>query len=42
VLIEREHKVECICYGSNMKACTFVVNQDHAFEAGFQMKVNYV
>jgi hypothetical protein len=25
-----------------LKTCTFVVNQDQAFEAGFQMKVNYV
>jgi hypothetical protein len=42
VFIEREHKDECICYGSNLELCTFVVNQDQAFEAGFQMKVNYV
>jgi hypothetical protein len=42
VFIEREHKDECTCYGSNLEACTFVVNQDQAFEAGFQMKVNCV
>jgi hypothetical protein len=42
VIIEGEHKDEYICYGSNLEDCTFVVNQDQAFEAGFQMKVNYV
>jgi hypothetical protein len=42
VLIKGEHKDECIRYGSNLEACTFVVNQDQAFEAGFQMKVNCV
>jgi hypothetical protein len=42
VLIEREHKDECTRYGSNLEACIFVVNQDQAVEAGFQMKVNYV
>jgi hypothetical protein len=42
VLIERGHKDECTHYGSNLEACTFIVNQDQAFEAGFQMKVNYV
>jgi hypothetical protein len=31
VLIEEEH---------NLEACTFSVDQDQAFEAGFQMKVN--
>jgi hypothetical protein len=39
MLIKGEHKDECICYGSNLEACTFVVNQDRAFEVGFQMKV---
>jgi hypothetical protein len=42
VFIERGHKDECIYYGSNLEACTFVVNQDQAFEMGFQMKVNCV
>jgi hypothetical protein len=42
VLIEEEHKDQCMCYGSNLEACTFVVNQDQAFEAVFQMKVNCV
>jgi hypothetical protein len=42
VLIKGEHKDECIRYGSNLIACTFVVNQDQAFEAGFKMKVNCV
>jgi hypothetical protein len=41
VLIEIEHKDECT-HGSNLEACTFVVNQDQAFEAGFQMKANCV
>jgi hypothetical protein len=35
VLIEKEHKDECTHYGSNLEACTFIVNQDHAFEVGF-------
>jgi hypothetical protein len=35
VFVKREHKDECICYGSILEACTFVVNQDQAFEAGF-------
>jgi hypothetical protein len=39
VLIKGEHKDECIRYGSNLEACTFVVNQDQAFEAGVQMKL---
>jgi hypothetical protein len=39
VFIERGHKDECTRY--NLEACTFVVNQNQAFEAGFQMKVNY-
>jgi hypothetical protein len=42
VFIERGHKDECAHYGSNLEACTFVVNQDQAFEAGFQMKINCV
>ena len=42
MIIERGHKDECTDYGRNLEACTFVVNQDQAFEAGFQMKVNYV
>jgi hypothetical protein len=42
VLINGEHKDQCKRYGSNLEACTFVVNQDQAFEAGFQMKVNCV
>jgi hypothetical protein len=42
MLIKGEHKDECILYGSNLEACTFVVNQDQAFEADFQMKVNCV
>jgi hypothetical protein len=42
VLIEREHKDECTHDGSNLEACTFVVNQDQAFEVSFQMKVNCV
>jgi hypothetical protein len=34
VFIEREHDNECTHYGSKLEACTFVVNQDQAFEAG--------
>jgi hypothetical protein len=40
--IGREQDNECTHYGSKLEACTFVVNQDQAFEAGFQMKVNCV
>jgi hypothetical protein len=43
VLIKGEHNDESIHYGSNLEACTFVVNQDQAFEVGFfQMKINCV
>jgi hypothetical protein len=35
VFIERGLKDECTHYGSNLEACTFVVNQDQAFEVGF-------
>jgi hypothetical protein len=35
VFIEREHKDEYTHYVSNLETCTFVVNQDQAFEAGF-------
>jgi hypothetical protein len=35
VFIKKEHKDECIRYGSNLEACIFVVNQDQAFEVGF-------
>jgi hypothetical protein len=35
VFIEREHNNECTHYVSKLEACTFVVNQDQAFEAGF-------
>jgi hypothetical protein len=42
VFIERGHTDECIRYGSSLEACIFVVNQDQAFEEGFQMKVNCV
>jgi hypothetical protein len=35
VLIGREHNKNCTHYGSKLEACTFVVNQDQAFEAGF-------
>jgi hypothetical protein len=35
VFIGREHNNKCTHYGSNLEACTFVVNQDQAFEAGF-------
>jgi hypothetical protein len=42
VFIEIGHKDECTRYGSNLEAFTYVVNQDQAFETGFQMKVNYV
>jgi hypothetical protein len=42
VLIKEEHNDECIRSGSNLEACTFVVNQDQAFEVDFQMKVNCV
>jgi hypothetical protein len=34
-LFERGHMDECTHYGSHLEACTFVVNQDQAFEAGF-------
>jgi hypothetical protein len=33
VFIEREHKNEFTHYDSKLEACTFVVNQDQAFEA---------
>jgi hypothetical protein len=42
VLIEGEHKDECIRYGSSLEACIFFFNQDQAVEAGFQKKVNCV
>jgi hypothetical protein len=42
VLIKGKHKDECIRYGSNLEACTFVVNKDQAFESVFQMKINCV
>jgi hypothetical protein len=42
VFIERGHTDEYTHYGSSLEACIFVVNQDQAFEAGFQIKVNYV
>jgi hypothetical protein len=42
VFIERVNKDDFTHYGSNLEACTFAVNQDQAFEAGFQMKVNCV
>jgi hypothetical protein len=35
VEIERGHKDKCKHYGSKLEVCTFVVNQDQAFEAGF-------
>jgi hypothetical protein len=38
VFIERGHKNEYTHYGSILEACTFIVNQDQTFEAGFQMK----
>jgi hypothetical protein len=41
VLIEREHKDEYKLYGSKLEACILIVNQDQAFEEGFQMKLNY-
>jgi hypothetical protein len=34
VFIKREHKNECTHYDFKLEACTFVVNQDQAFEAG--------
>jgi hypothetical protein len=34
VCIERKHKIKFTHYGSKLEACTFVVNQDQAFEAG--------
>jgi hypothetical protein len=34
VKIERGHKDEYKHYGSKLEACTSVVNQDQAFEAG--------
>jgi hypothetical protein len=34
----KENIDECTHYGSNLEACTFVVNQDQAFEAGFSNK----
>jgi hypothetical protein len=36
MLIEREHNDKCTHYGSNLEACTFVVNQEQAFEVGFK------
>jgi hypothetical protein len=43
VFIGRDHNNKCTHYGSKLEACTFVGNQDQAFEAVFfQMKVNYV
>jgi hypothetical protein len=35
VFIERGHKDESTYYVPNLEACTFVVNQDQAFEASF-------
>jgi hypothetical protein len=35
MFIEREQSNECKHYGSQLEACTSVVNQDQAFEAGF-------
>jgi hypothetical protein len=35
VFIEREHNNECTHHGSKLEACTLIVNQDQAFEAGF-------
>jgi hypothetical protein len=35
VFIGREHNKKCTHYGSKLEACTFVVDQDQAFEAGF-------
>jgi hypothetical protein len=34
-LLKEEHNNECTHYGSNLEACTSIVNQDQAFEAGF-------
>jgi hypothetical protein len=31
----KEQNNECTHYGSKLEACTFIVNQDQAFEAGF-------
>jgi hypothetical protein len=33
--MERGHKDKCKRYGSKLEACTFVVNQDEAFEVEF-------
>ena len=41
MLIEREHKDEYKLYGSKLETCTFIVNQDQAFEEKFQMKFTY-
>jgi hypothetical protein len=41
VVIEKGHKDEHKHYGSLLEACIFVVNQDQAFEEGFQMEFNY-
>jgi hypothetical protein len=35
MFIKRELSNECTHYGSKLEACTFVVNQDQAFEAEF-------
>jgi hypothetical protein len=35
VFIEREHNNKCTHHSSKLEACTSVVNQDQAFEAGF-------
>jgi hypothetical protein len=35
VFIEGEHNNKCTDCGSKLEACTSVVNQDQAFEAGF-------
>jgi hypothetical protein len=38
VEIEIGHKDKCKHYGSKLEGCTFVVNQDQAFEAGFSIE----
>jgi hypothetical protein len=38
----KENTKMSVHYVSNLEACTFVVNQDQAFEVGFHMKINCV
>jgi uncharacterized protein YfaT (DUF1175 family) len=40
MIIEKGHKGEYKVYGPYLEACIFIVDQEQAFEAELQMKVN--